>query len=142
MDNQLETFKPAVMKDDTTYPVLFNVMPNPFETPLKIEPMMINPFKHLTKTPYNNEELGVAQNESNQSSGFVYNKFYITRVVMIPSIIMMVFFSLLLVYIIIRHLRPIMKLYMSVIFYALSILYFAIQIIILLLHDLVNLLIK
>jgi hypothetical protein len=83
------------------------------------------------------EGLGAVQNQSNQTenSGFKYNQFYVARAVMIPSIIVMILFSVILIYIIIRHLQPMMKLYMSVIFYALSILYFAALIITKLFYD-------
>ena len=114
-------------------------MINPFE-PTFSNDLMINPFEG-TPNPNTPDTggLGMVHNKNNRTdSGFKYNQFYVTRVVMIPCIILMVLFSLLLVYIIIRHLRPIMKLYMSVIFYAFSILYFATQIIILLIYDLVR----
>ena len=126
----------SAMTDKPLAPV-YETPPAPdFQTPVpEVVHNMINPYEESTSLkPYG---FGVFRNESNQTgdSGFKYNKFYVTKVVMIPCIILMVVFSLLLVYIIMRHLRSILKLYMSVIFYALSILYFAIQIIILLLYD-------
>ena len=114
--------------------VIINPFVDPVSSPPPIQPVSPQVFDVIIN-PFNG--VGVSRNESNETgdSGFKYNKFYVTKVVMIPCIILMVVFSLLLVYIIMRHLRSILKLYMSVIFYALSILYFAIQIIILLLYD-------
>ena len=60
-----------------------------------------------------------------KGTSFNYRKPYITQVIVLPSIVLMVTFSILIIYVIIGHLRNIMKLYMSVIFYAVSILYFA-----------------
>ena len=114
------------MADKSLAPVYETSPAQDFQTPELEKGVIINPFVNPVHSSVSNET---------GDSGFKYNKFYVTKVVMIPCIILMVVFSLLLVYIIMRHLRSILKLYMSVIFYALSILYFAIQIIILLLYD-------
>ena len=106
--------------------------------PIVVDPM-INPWAidPLTTEP---SPLGLA-NGTEEDGTFVYRKFYISQAVIIPAILAMVFFSVLLVYVIVRHLRPVMKLYLSVIFYACSILFYASQIILLLLYDFVSIII-
>ena len=71
------------------------------------------------------EYLQPENNTVNVNSSLEYRKLYISQAIIIPSIVLMVISSLLIIYVIIRHLRSIMKLYLSVIFYAVSILYFA-----------------
>ena len=61
---------------------------------------------------------------SNESSviyddgGFTYSGFMITRVMSFPCLAMILISSILLVYIILRHLRSLLYLYISVVFYA------------------------
>ena len=114
----------------------------PFTQPFKSENnRMIDPFEATFPplTPVDKGNISESRNSSvnngTEDTGFQYKQFYVTRVVMIPCLVMMLLFSLLIVYIIIRHLRAIMKLYLSVIFYALSILYFAALIVVLLVYN-------
>ena len=91
--------------------------------PLALDNIIFDPFADLPG------ELRIANTTKPRDPlGFEYNNFYISRFVMIPSIVMMVITSLLLIYIILKHLRAVLKLYLSVIFYAVAILFFAAQV--------------
>ena len=131
-----KTARPTPVSSD--YPEIHNFMVDPYDLYSFKPPqdMMIDPFeKTLPPAPLG----GMGRNSSNDNqadnNGFQYKQFYVARVVMIPCLVLMLLFSLLLVYIIIRHLRAIMKLYMSVIFYAFSIIYFALLMVVLLIHN-------
>ena len=88
---------------------------------------IINPFK--MKIISNN-----SGNFSDEFLGF-YNKFYVSRVLIIPATLLMIFCSITLMFVILRHLKSVIKLYLSVHFYACSILFFASQILAKLLHS-------
>eukprot|EP00116_Pleurobrachia_bachei_P012932 sb/3473194/ len=119
---------------------------NPFGDHLKIEddlilrPVTEEPFEKLAVNPLGGKLQIEYPNASTgyESDGFQYRRFYISQVVIIPSLVMMVVFSLLLLYVILRHLRGVLKLYLSVIYYALSILFFASQIIWMIFSDMVR----
>ena len=145
----VETLEPLVT--DTESLEIVSLRPfaiNPFGDGLVIEPIdhpmesiMVNPFgEALTLMP----EVGNVFNNSlsngtgTGTDGAWYRKFYISQIVIFPSILMMILLSLLLIYVIVRHLRAIIKLYLSVIFYAFSILFFASQIITMLMWDFVS----
>ena len=126
-------------------PEMHNFIIDPFDddnfyTVKPPEDMMIDPFEK-TLPPFG----GMGQNSSEKNgtddTSFQYRKFYVTKVVMIPCLVLIVVFSLLLVYIIIRHLRAIMKLYMSVIFYVFSTLYFVVLMLILLVYNQVHIIV-
>jgi hypothetical protein len=76
---------------------------------------IIDPFK-----------MALPSNDSGNIS--LQTSFYLSRTLIIPATITMVLCSITLMYIILRHLKAIIKLYLSVLFYAISILYFASQI--------------
>ena len=116
---------------------------NPFDNDLEIprpltevpmEKMAINPLAENLQIELSNASTGY----NGSDGGFQYRRFYISQVVIIPSLVMMVLFSLLLLYVILRHLRGVLKLYLSVIYYALSILFFASQIIWMIFSDMVR----
>ena len=114
----------------------------PITQPFKSENnRMIDPFEATFPplTPVDKGNMSELRNSSvnngTEDTGFQYKQFYVTRIVMIPCLVMMLLFSLMIVYIIIRHLRAIMKLYLSVIFYAFSILYFAALLVVLLVYN-------
>ena len=92
-----------------------------------VENPIINPFK--MKIISNN-----SGNFSDEFLGF-YNKFYVSRVLIIPTTILMIFCSITLMFVILRHIKSVIKLYLSVLFYACSILFFALQIISKLIHS-------
>ncbi|XP_063685551.1 uncharacterized protein LOC134819516 [Bolinopsis microptera] len=56
--------------------------------------------------------------DKNSEGGFTYEGFKITRAVSVPCLFLMLVSSILLVYIILKHLRGILYLYISVLFYA------------------------
>ena len=93
----------------------------------------VNPFKETEAPPVNINDSSV--DNGTDETGFQYKKFYVTRVIIIPCLVLMVIFSLVIVFIIMKQLRAIIKLYMSVIFYAFSIQYFAAMMVILLVYD-------
>ena len=95
--------------------------PGPVENPI------INPFK--MKIISNN-----SGNFTDEFLGF-YKKFYVSRVLIIPTTLLMIFCSITLMVVILRHLKSVIKLYLSVLFYACSILFFASQILAKLLHS-------
>ena len=118
------------------------IMIDPFlKESLNIEPPVViteneafvNPFKETEAPPINSNDSSV--DNGTDETGFQYKKFYVTRVVIIPCLVLMVIFSLVIVFIIMKQLRAIIKLYMSVIFYAFSIQYFAVMMVILLVYD-------
>ena len=87
-------------------PVIYDAMPDPFDNSLTIK-------------------------IDNATSGrFIYSRFYVTRVVMIPCIVLMIFFSVLLIWSILKNLKGVLKLYISVIFFAIAVIFFAVQIIV------------
>lgn len=83
----------------------------------KVEVPFIDPFN-----------IDIDSNDTKGGSGNFYRTFYISRIVIIPSILMMIACSIILMYVILRHLKSVMKLYLSVLFYAASTLFFASQI--------------
>ena len=86
-------------------------------------------------------KMEIPSTESGNFSGVnlpFYKTFYISRAVIVPATLSMIFCSIILIYIILRHLKSVLKLYLSVLFYAFSILFFASQIITKLLHNLVS----
>ena len=99
--------------------------------------LMIDPFEfHSNNTLRNTTLLGFEENpDIGSNKDMDYNKLYITRTVMIPALVLVVLSSLFLIYIIISKLREVMKLYLSVVLYAVSILYFAAQVATMLLYD-------
>ena len=118
-----------------------DIMADPFSHhPFTIEPNGMRDNSETTFPPLRDKgDISESRNSSKyngtNNAGFQYTQFYVTRIVMIPCIFLMLLFSLMIVYIIIRHLRAIMKLYLSVIFYAFSILYFATLIVVLLVYN-------
>ena len=126
-------------------PEMHNFIIDPFDddnfyTVKPPEDMMIDPFEK-TLPPFGGMGKNSSEKNGTDDTGFQYREFHVTKVVMIPCLVLIVIFSLLLVYIIMRHLRAIMKLYMSVIFYAFSTLYFVILMLVLLVYNQVNILV-
>ena len=99
----------------------------------------INPFEETEEPPIDLNDTSNSTDNGAYETGFQYKKFYVTRVVIIPCLVLMVIFSLIIVFIIMKQLRAIIKLYMSVIFYAFSIQYFAVMMVTLLVYDEVKL---
>ncbi|XP_063686213.1 uncharacterized protein LOC134819983 [Bolinopsis microptera] len=101
--------------------------------------LIIDPFEFHSQpniTPQNTTLLGFEESpNSGSNKDMNYNKLYITRTVMIPALVLVVLSSLFLIYIIISKLREVMKLYLSVVLYAVSILYFASQVATMLLYN-------
>ena len=117
-----------------------DIMADPFSNhPFTIEPNGMRDNSETSFPPLtekgNISESNSSKYNGTDDAGFKYTQFYVTRVVMIPCIVLIVLFSLMIVYIIMKHLRAIMKLYISVIFYAFSILYFATLIVVLLVYN-------
>lgn len=99
----------------------------------------VNPFEETEEPPIDLNDTSNSTDNGADETGFQYKKFYVTRVVIIPCLVLMVIFSLIIVFIIMKQLRAIIKLYMSVIFYAFSIQYFAVMMVTLLVYDEVKL---
>ena len=123
---------PMVMLPGMMNPFNIDLMPVTDQTML-----MIDPFEfHSRNTLRNTTLLGFKENpDIGSNKDMDYNKLYITRIVMIPALVLVVLSSLFLIYIIISKLREVMKLYLSVVLYAVSILCFAAQVAIMLLYD-------
>ena len=100
-------------------------MPDPFGEYAPTKPTT-NSELHFSNT-LDTLENSTSANNAPFEHKFEYKTFYITRVVEIPSVVLMVVTSLLLLYIIVKHLRQIMKLYLSIIFYSASVLFFVSQ---------------
>jgi hypothetical protein len=83
--------------------------------------------------PENNHFNG--SNHFNESSKCEYNEFHISRVVVVPAVALMILTSILLIYVIAKQLRRVMKLYLSVLFYAACVLFFVSQVITVLLYN-------
>ena len=109
------------------------IMPDPFGeyAPTRPTTNSESNFSNTSSTIKHNTRANSAFDEH----AFEYKTFYITRVVEIPSVVLMVVTSLLLLYIIVKHLRRIMKLYLSIIFYSASVMFFASQLITMQLHN-------
>ena len=111
-----------------------NNVPNPLDVFLLYYKSTKKPFPFLTWTSH--KTIGAASDDG----GFKYTQFYITQVTIYPCIFFMIFFSLVIIFIIMKQLKPVMKLYMSVIYYAFSILilFYASQILGVLVFDMVS----
>ena len=128
--------------------IQYKVIPNPYDVytaklafpthtapppPVEIDSIP-NPFATMRQNL--TVETGAASDDAD--GGFKYTQFYITQVTIYPCIFFMIFFSLVIIFIIMKQLKPVMKLYMSVIYYAFSMLFYASQILSVLVFDSVS----
>ena len=116
------------------FPSGMKVLPDPFGDYAPTRPTT-NDESNFSNTLDTLENSTSANNAPFDEHTFEYKTFYITRVVEIPSVVLMVVTSLLLLCIIVKHLRQIMKLYLSNIFYSAPVLFFVSQFITMQLHN-------
>ena len=94
-----------------------------------VNPRLELPIVHILTEPILSTSAEINPNNtsksiSNSSAG--YTRMYLSEAVTYPCVVLSIFFSLLLLFVILRLLRPVLKLYFSVILYTGANLYFTI----------------